>query len=209
VYFGGWKTFDQRVNLDGRFLLDNLPARAENGLGLQLWLNTPAHGTRIGAGYLTWQLESSISPSSERNRWRSWHLSLDVARERWLLRSELRRWDFEQDLGAFFGGPSFVTDAEREGSYLQAGGWLTPKLGLFGQWEEISLTNDDRIATLEDFHCDLALSVNYRFSTDLMLKAEFHHSDTFFPLGIGEPPPGPNQMANQVDWAIIGLSLDF
>lgn len=210
AYFGGWETFEQKVDLESRFLLSNLPARAENGLGVQLWLNTPTEGLRLGAGFLTWQLESPLSGPGARNRWRSWHLSFDLARERWLFRSEMRRWRFEQDVGAFIGGPSLVANAERDGFYAQAGVWLTPRLALFGQVEDLALRDDSALVPqLEDFHQDAALSLNYRFRPDLLLKAELHSSDTFFPLGSGDPPPGPGQLANEVEWAIVALSVDF
>jgi hypothetical protein len=211
IYYGGWKTFEQQVDPEARFLVRNLEARAENGIGVQFWLNTPISGIRIGAGYLTWQLEGPLSGPGVRNRWKSAHLSLDAVRERWMVRGEVRRWRFGQDLGAFFGMPSFRAESQRDGYYLQVGTWLTPALGIFAQYEDIGLSDDvgpDR--GLEDFYEDVALSLNYLFRPDLLAKVELHSSDTLFPLGLGGPPPGiPGHAVDEVEWAILGLAVSF
>ena len=211
LYFGRWKTFEQRVDPEARFLVENLEARAENGIGIQLWLNTPVPGVRVGGGYLTWELEGPLAGPGIANRWRSRHLSFDAALEKWMIRGEVRLWTFDQDLGAFLGLPSFVAETERDTYYVQLGTWIIPKLGIFAQYEDVGLSDNvgpDR--GLEDFYNDVAFSLNYRFRPDLLLKAELHFSDTLIPLGSGGLPPGtPGVGIEEVEWAIVGLSVSF
>ena len=62
-----------------RGALGNLEARAEEGMGIQLWLNTPIRGLRIGAGALSWLLDGQLSVGSQRDRWNTYHLSFDAS----------------------------------------------------------------------------------------------------------------------------------
>jgi hypothetical protein len=213
LYLGGWDTFQQRVDPQVRFGIRNLEARAEDGLGVQLWLDTPLHGLRLGAGALTWRLDGPVSTPGTKDRWDSYHVSIDAVRERWMFRAEARHWKFDQDFGRFFGGEgnSMPGQAERDGFYAQAGVWLTSELGLFGQYESTSLgdsLDSPDLPDLVDFHRDTGLSLNYRFRPDLLAKMEFHWSRTQFPLGepgfstAGGPPV-------DVDWMIVGLSVSF
>jgi hypothetical protein len=78
LYLGGWETVEQQVDLEERFLVRNLEAHAEDGVGVQSWLNTPVPGIRIGAGHLTWQLEGPLSGPDVRNRWESTHVSFEL-----------------------------------------------------------------------------------------------------------------------------------
>ncbi len=205
-YYGGWDTVQQQLSPEVDFGLRNLDARAEDGLGVQLWLNTPIHGLRLGAGGLTWLLDGPLSPAGTKERWDSYHLSLDLAVDRWMLRSEFRRWRFEQDFGGFLNlGSSLPAIAEREGFYVQAGVWVTPKIGLFGQFEAATLDNDLGLPPEGDFHEDLGLSVTYRFRHDLVARVEYHRSDTRFPLDEAGPAP----RAVEVGWLIAALSVSF
>lgn len=208
VYYGGWDTFQQQLNEQARFDLVNLEARAEDGFGVQLWLNTPIRGLRLGAGGLTWLLDGPLTPPDTKDRWDSYHVSLDMSVDRWMLRSEYRRWRFDLDLGGFqdIPGVSLPAIARREGFYVQAGVWVTPKIGLFGQFDTASLENNlGLIPETRDFHDDLALSVNYRFRPDLVARVEYHWSDTRFPLGETVPQPG----AVEVGWLTAALSISF
>lgn len=209
LYFGGWRTFEQRVNPDARFSVENLEARAENGSGLQLWLNTPVSGVRLGAGLLTWELDGTLSGPVRRDHWRSAHLSLDASRDKWMVRSEFRRWDFEQDLGAFAGGPSQLADARRDGFYLQVGAWITPRLGIFGQFEDLALSDRLNLLDLEQLYEDVAVSINYRWGTEVLMRAELHRSDTLLPLGLQTQPIPQGGATTEVTWAIVGLSVEF
>lgn len=209
LYFGGWDTFQQKVSAGTRFGIANLEARAEDGVGVQLWLNTPLPELRFGAGASTWLLDGQLSTSGSKDRWNSYHVSLDASGDKWMMRAEARHWRFDQDFGAFFGMPDpLFGKAERDGFYVQLGIWLTSKIGLFGQYEMTSLDDNLDLLPLDDFHEDAALSLNYRFSPDLLAKIEFHTAETRFPLGL---PDGRAVGADpvDVDWAIVGLSVSF
>ena len=205
LYYGGWDTYQQQVDPTADFGLVNLEARAEDGIGLQLWLDTPVQGLRLGAGTLTWILQGPISIPSGKDRWDTHHFSIDFNREPWVFRTEARRWRFDQDFARFFGMPmSRPGKAGRDGLYAQLGFWVTPQIGLFGQYEETSLENNVDLPQLDDFHRDRAFSVNYRYRPDLLAKLEYHMSRTRFPLGEGDVPG-----VDDVDWVIVGLSVSF
>jgi hypothetical protein len=210
-YLGGWDTFQQQVDLESRFGIVNLEARAEDGTGIQLWLNTPAHGLRLGVGALTWLLDGELSPTGKRDRWKTFHLSIDATGEKWMFRAERRRWEFDQDFGAFLALPISIPGvAQRDGYYIQLGRWISQKIGLFGQFEETGLKDDlEFLPGLEDFHKSLALSLNYRFRPDLLAKIEIHNADTRFPLGAPEVPVGVGEDPVEVTWMIVGLSVSF
>lgn len=211
-YYGGWDTFQQQVKPEEEFGIVNLDARAEDGLGVQLWLNTPIEGLRLGAGALTWLLNGPLSLPGSKDRWKTHHFSLDASFEKWMFRAEHRKWRFDQDFGAFAGLPdSLPGKAEREGFYVQLGVWLTPAIGLFGQFEDTSLRDNlNLFPRLEDFHRDKALSLNYRLRPDLLFRLELHAADTRLPLADPELPPdiigrGPIE----VEWAILAFSVSF
>jgi hypothetical protein len=211
-YYGGWDTAQQRVEPGARFGIVNQEARAEDGIGVQLWLNTPIRGLRLGAGGLRWLLDGPISPPAVKDRWNSLHLSLDLSVDPWIVRSEYRRWEFDQDFGGFLNlGISLPAKAKREGFYTQVGFWPTPKIGLFGQFEKTRLENSlGLLPDAYDFHEDRALSLNYRFRPSLVARVEYHWAETQFPLGevLGSTPlDGPN--AGDVNWLIVALSASF
>jgi hypothetical protein len=199
------------VNFDSVFGLVNLEARAEDGLGVQLWLDTPLKGLRVGAGTLTWLLDGPLTTPGARDRWDTYHLSLDVSGERWMVRAEGRRWRFDQDFGAFLGFPETILGkAQRDGFYVQLGAWLTPRIGLFGQFDHAGLRDNlGLIPGLEDFHEDIAASLNYRVRPDLLLKIEYHDAATRFPLGAPDLPVRVGADAVDVEWMIAGLSVSF
>ncbi len=136
LYHGGWDTFQQRVDVDSKFGIVNLDARAEDALGVQLWLDTPIQGLRFGVGTLTWLLSGPLTAPGTRDRWDTYHASIDASGDRWVLRAERRRWRFDQDFGAFLDLPvSIRGKAQRDGYYVQLGVWLSPQIGLFGQFD--------------------------------------------------------------------------
>lgn len=213
LYYGGWDTFQQQVDPDAEFDVVSLEARAEDGIGVQLWLHTPIEGFRVGAGALTWLLDSPLSRGGpSKDRFDTFHASLDATLERWTFRAEYRKFKFDQDFGAFLGLPvSLPGKAEREGYYAQLGWWPTPKIGLFGQYEETSLgDNLNLLPELDDLHAERAVSVNYRMRTDLLVRVEFHSADTRLPLGDASQAPGTVQQGKmEVEWVIVAFSVSF
>ncbi|MDH3404215.1 MAG: hypothetical protein OES32_16990 [Acidobacteriota bacterium] len=211
LYLGGWDTFQQQVSLDAKFGLVNLEARAEDGVGVQIWLDTPVRGLRLGAGTLTWLLDGPLGEPGTRDRWDTYHVSLDAVGERWLVRAERRRWRFDQDFGAFLALPvSLRGKAQRDGYYLQVGVWLTPRIGLFGQIDHAGLKDNlDLLPGLENLHEDLAASLNFRIRPDLLLRVEYHNATTRLPLGLPDLPMNVGSDAVDARWMVGGLSVSF
>ncbi len=212
LYYGGWDTAQQRVDALAEFGIVNREARAEDGIGVQLWLNTPIRGLRLGAGGLTWLLDGPLTPRGTKDRWTSFHLSLDLTADPWIVRSEYRRWQFDQDFGAFLDLPSAMpAQAERRGFYAQVGFWMTPEIGVFGQFEKTELQNSlGLLPDANDFHEDTALSLNYRFRPDLVARVEYHWADTRFPVGeVAGSVSSGGQGAGKINWMIAALSASF
>lgn len=212
IYYGGWDTVRQQVDPQQEFGVNSFEARAEDGLGLQLWLSTPIQGLRFGAGALTWLLDDPLTSHGRKDRWLTCHVSLDATFEKWIFRAEHRRFEFDQDFGAFLGLPTALPgEARRKGTYAQLGYWFTPKVGVFAQYEETSLFDSlGLLPELEDLHRDRAASVNYRLRPDVVLRLEFHQADTRLPIADTDTPldPGGNGPM-EVEWAILAFSVSF
>lgn len=210
IYAGGWDTFQQRVSTTSKFGIENLEARAERGIGLQLWLDTPVNGLRLGAGALTWLLDGPNS-GAEKDRWDAYHVSIDASFERWVFRAEARRWRFDQDFGAFLGLPVAIEGrAGRNGYYGQLGAWITPEIGLFVQYDDTGLEDNlGLIPQLDTFNEDFAAALNYRFRPDLVARVEYHVARTRFPLGVADLPTMVGAPLVDVNWLIAGLSVSF
>jgi hypothetical protein len=135
---------------------------SERNFGGRLWLNTPLEGLRLGLNHHTMVVDNSTLLLPGENQSTS-YASLELQRERFLLRSEigygeyrLRNFDIEGLLG-----------------YVTAGYSPLPKLWVYAQYELRELEFSRFLGT-QKTHEDLAASITYSFSERVMLKLEHH-----------------------------------
>jgi hypothetical protein len=143
--------------------------KSRNGLGFQLWLNTPVDGVRFGMGALRYTSNGiSVGELGPECTWKHWFVSGDVSFKRFVIQSEYKHATFEN-------------------------GWYYTAYGLFGVrlidklkinfQAEISKVKFSvpYIGTAEvDMDKDYAIGINYYFRPDLVVKLENHWNKGFW-----------------------------
>ena len=164
AYAGGWSllAYDQTGS---EYSIGRV--RAENAIGAQVWLNTPAEGVRVGASAQTykWELRDAVTGyvSSKQDVWEV-QASLDATRQRAFLRAESMLQNYETD--------------DYYSNYVQVGAALTPKLWLVGlgeyayerNWTFLSPTYPEEFV----WHRAAGAGLNYKVTPNFVLKAEHH-----------------------------------
>jgi hypothetical protein len=187
AYFGGWELIE---TLGGATPVT--VARAEQGLGGQLWLRTPLPGVRLGLGGQTYNVRGGARPPGQKEDWNTWYASFDGEYQRVKLQAEYRA----VNIGA---------DTDFEAFYILAAvnvlkGLSVNALGDFGNLQFPGL---DR-----DLHRDWAVGVSYAFRPNLVAKAEYHWATTFIEddraLGFLDPQP-----AGKINYTILSLAASF
>ena len=187
VYFGGWELTE---SLGGSTPI--AVARAEQGLGGQLWLRTPLPGVRVGLGGQTYNLRGGSRLPGQKDDWNSWYVSFDGEYQRVKLQAEYRAVNIgeETDFKAFY---VLAAVNVRKGLSVNA-------LGDFGNLEFPGL---DR-----DLHRDWAVGVSYAFRPNLVAKVERHWANTFIEDdrvgGFLDPHP-----AGKINYTIVSLAASF
>lgn len=177
VHFGNWEF----VNRSGSFN----ERQVRNSLGVELWLETPVPGLRIGTGGMRYHVEEP-----DGNDWDTWHVSLEEELGRFVAHAEYKSIDFAE--GTY------------EGGYIHLGLQAAGKVSVNAQYEYSDLDID--FFREGDFDDDLALGVNYAFRPDQVLKLEHHWNEGYTP----EDPP-QNFFAPKVEtrYWIVSFSASF
>ncbi len=223
VYLGEWELVEVDFQSADKTAFI---ARAEDAWGVQLWLNTPLSGLRLGAAYHEEEISGGVVPGfrlpgesvPQETTW----LSLDFASDKIVARAEARFFDLKRS-GTFFASEFFEY-------YVQLGWHATEKFRIYAQYEDGSAETDASelsrlfaplfgLPVVQDldvtFRTDFGVALNYLFSPNLVLKVE-HHFDvdneqfTFVPNGF--PPTGLvplNGTASDGDYSILSLSASF
>lgn len=150
VHYGNWEFFDAQLN----------PVKCDDSLGVELWLETPVSGLRLGIGGLRYDTEGKTTPKSHRQLS---HLSIAGDFGRIVSEVELKR-----DTAQRVTGGRLVSVW---GGYGRLGFRVTNKLLLQGEYDFLDVSFP-RTETAEDR--DRALGLSYSFRHDLVLKAEYH-----------------------------------
>lgn len=216
AFYGEYELVEQAV-----FVPDDPPAiaKAKQVKGLQFWLNTPYSGLRVGIGgqrrNITEGQEGIFRPFNGVTRFKEWYASVELPAEKYIVRAEHRRLNGILDSPIF----GFASDATNNTSWIQLGYYFTEKIHGFVQWETSRVTQKStaftRDVTTED-RTDIGISINYRFTSNVVLKMEYHEVDeeelsfdlVFLPSGIPLLDP-INIPFDNGSYSILSLALSF
>lgn len=177
------------------------PGKAKDGLGSQLWLETPVPGLRFGAAWQTYNQEGAEGILRiGKTRHSLFLFSADADFDRFFARAEFSLTE-----------TSFLTQDSIDSTayYLLAGIRATDKLSFHVLWEDSlvkgSGTSFFPPARFDPFYQDLALSVGYRFSPNGLLRVEAHHAKSF----LADTVLPPDQPFFDVDYGLVSLAVAF
>ena len=190
-------------------------ARARDALGLTFMIASPDENFRIGAGGQWYDVEGGVIRNpGEQTPWYDYHASMEIQSGRLLVRAE-GRWARFVSTNVLPGG----VKADSISYYLQIGYRLNDQWSLYLQrednpskWQSPFLAASFRDKIWED----TAFAVNRRFSSDLVVKAEFHAIawEDFDIVGFESTPAGPRAVvgtrrATGGRQVIVSLSTGF
>jgi hypothetical protein len=166
--------------------------RNENVRGGRLWVNTPIEGLRLGMSGMRFRARKATDTSTAPTQSQLLG-SVDGNFNRFMLRGEFAKSTSPTRYVLLY--------------YGQAGVKLTEKLGVYGQIDVSD--HHDRVKG-GGYHVytnsrDVAGSVNYAFSPNLVLKAERHHIKGF---GFDRPVPTTGAPA-KTGYTILSVSTSF
>ena len=189
VYIGGWRSLAYDT-WSPEYSIQRV--RAENALGTQLWLNTPADGVRLGAAV---QRHNDRYDDGTEMEIKEYHASVDATRERWFVRAEgqLQDWSASDEL--------YV-------GYVQASVKPTEKFGITGEVQRSRDTDvlygDGNLPSSFEWHRSDGIGVSYAFNPSLVFKLE-HHWDR----GIQVEQPANPMSPPRFRYVIASLSASF
>lgn len=196
VYYGGW---EESRSTDPDTGVESI-SRAEDAIGVQLWLNTPAEWLRVGVSANQHKATNTGDDSvglGDLQR-KNYAVSAEANFNRFVARAEWSNIDLE-----ILRSPAY---------YVQVGFRATEKLMINAQYDVRQFEIDAIPPFLPepltlDFDRDKALGVNYYFRPDLVLKAEMHKSK-----GINVEDVQINPLIGayaKTDYVIVSLSTSF
>lgn len=200
AYFGEWERIIAPAGASEPEM-----THVEDGAGLQLWLETPVDGLRVGLGGVRYDVTDSSGGFNvdEEDSWDLWVASVDGTFDRWTLRAEYMEADFKLRIGGIpFENSSY------ESYYGQVGYRLTDRWTVWGQYDvgDIALG----FAGFPPFEAtlteDTAVSVTYAPRSEILFKAEVHTNDGILGRVEGEAPP---MGSLTTDYAILSASVAF
>jgi hypothetical protein len=159
LHYGNWE-FLNKTNT-GAYVT----RRVDDSMGVQLWLQTPLSGLRIGAGAMDFQVQPTTATPTEQG-WNTRFYSLDSQFGRVVLQAEYRTVD--------------VVTGDVNGGYVHLGVGLTEKLSAHGQYDDMDLKTKVGVRVKFDMDHDEALGLKYDFTPAHVLKAEYHWNETAF-----------------------------
>jgi hypothetical protein len=162
----------------------------KNNRGIELWLQTPVRGLRVGGGWMRFDLHDSRQPQGQESPWSSYHVSVSGEFGRFVTHAEALHYDFA--IGTW------------ESAYLHVGYQLTDKIVLNGQIDRANIVYNGFYHNSDDN--DRALGVNYVFRPDLVLKAEHHWNKGY---QTENPLPDIFAPAPRTRYWILSLSTSF
>lgn len=211
-YFGEWDLVES-LTVPGQQTV--ALARTKDSYGTQFWLNTPVTGLRFGLGGHKRKTQGGLfrPPGVIDDGVEEWYLSVEGAFDRWTVRAEHRQFDVT------IGLPFAVLSAELSSSYGQLGFKVVGPLHAWLQYEvQGDSTTSAGLTTGYDidYRTDLGFALNYFFTPNVVLKAEYHEVEEeqvgFAPVFI---PPATLKFAPIIanaddgNYWIVSLSASF
>jgi len=198
-YYGEWERqlvlpTDDQVDL----------SHADNGTGLQLWVDTPIDGLRLGVGGLRYDVSGSAYNLEDEDTWELLVASADGTFERWIVRAEYMDASFD-----LLVAPLRFDDGSYESYYGQIGYRITDRWTVWGQYDvaDVRLAGAQAPTTDIDLLEDVGVSVTFAPRSEILFKAEAHSNEGFtgYVPGVSafQDPPV------QTDYAIVSVSVAF
>lgn len=171
AFAGGWQYLQPDLETYGK---------VDDGTGVNLWLETPLPGLRIGGSVARFSARDVMgAPSEQRDAMRGYQGSVDGQFERFTVRAEARRITFrDATTNVYFG--------HLEGAYAQVGVNLTPRLSLTAEADiqriSFNVPEPQPPFPPEPLEMDwaqqrdLGLSARYLMSPSVVLKIEGHRA---------------------------------
>lgn len=209
LYYGEFEYFETQAG--------NVVPAVSEALGIQLWLNTPVSGLRFGYSYQDREETGGIFrfPGTATDS-ENWLASVEGVFSKWSVRGEYRT--YEPFIPAGLAGPARV-DLELVSWYVELGINATELLQFYAQVEQQAVTNTNPLlvggSVDFDQRDDFGLAVNFAFSPQVVLKAEYHWLEqegvtvapVFTPGGLRLQPTVLG--ADDGNYAILALSASF
>ncbi len=194
VFYGGWHMLQDIF--EGSLGLALL--RSEDGLGAQLWLNTPLDEMRLGFGAQRYTVSGGIFSFLSDKNWNTLTASFDANLKRFIAQVEYQKIHFP------FGSVTIC--------YGHTGFMLSDFFSVHGQidWGKFGAEKFEPflLAPAEKtFQTDYALGLKYAFSLNIVIKMETHWTEGFI---IDDNPP--NFLFSppaKTKYSIISLSASF
>lgn len=188
LHYGNWKFGNS--DFAGNFFYN----RADRSKGVELWVDTPITGLRVGGGAMRYDIHSGRPdvPIIGTNVWQASHYSLQGEFDRFNVHAEVKEVNLGLGIRAQLG-------------YAQAGFRLTDKMTLNAQRDLFYIKSANVPRLLGDD--DKALGLNYALRPNLILKGEHHWNRGGFWL---EDVPffGATQTPKTKYW-LVSLSTAF
>lgn len=161
LYFGHWTRFE--FNHETQYQ----KAEIDNGLGMQLWLNTPIEGLRFGVAGNRHRATGGLYGANKFYD-KILLLSMEGVFEHFELQTECMQ--------------LFRADSKIRIYYGHAGLNLSPRLTLHAQADFLNVMFDNLFFGKIDaqWNTDYALGVNYRFHPNFVFKLEGHYNRGYF-----------------------------
>lgn len=198
-YYGEWErqlVFPTDVRVDF--------SRADDGVGLQLWLETPLDGVRLGLGGLRYKVTGSQYNLEEDDTWELVVASIDASFDRWVARAELMDASF-----VLFLDPLAFDDGGYTSYYGQLGYRVTDRWTVWAQYDvgDVDLDGSPFGSFDVDLLEDLAVSVTFAPRSEIAFKAELHTMDGF--IGV---VPGLNPFSDpphETNYGLLSVAVAF
>ena len=188
-YAGGWRSLAYDT-WSPEYSISRV--RAENAVGAQLWLNTPAEGVRIGLA--AQRHDDKNEGTGDLSELKEWHVSLDATRDRGFLRTEAQLQDYGLD--KFYAG------------YVQLNVKPTEKLGITAEMQRSRDTEvtygEGTLPSSFEWHRSDGVGLSYAFAPSLVFKIE-HHWDR----GIQVEQPANPLAPPRFRYVLASLSASF